>query len=239
MAEPNSNSQGGFVNTNWASLQAGALGSEHAEVARDEICLNYRQPLYFYIRRKGHSPEDAEDLIQGFLFQFIFGTDFGALTPAKGPFRSFLLACLNNYLAKAHREQQAVKRGGRAITFSLNTEETEAEYLMEVAHAETPEVLFDRKWAQTILDRAWSRMQLDFERVDKAALFRELKAVVEGEHADGSLAVTAQRIGMTPEAFRKALERFRIQYHKEVRATVASDELADQETRFIQKALKS
>lgn len=239
MSDPISNSRDGFVNTNWASLQASALGGSHVEVARDEICLNYRQPLYFYIRRKGHSPEDAEDLIQGFLFQFIFGTDFAALTPANGTFRAFLLACLNNYLLKAYRNQQTQKRGGRAVTFSLDTEEAEAQYLLEAAHMETPEALFDRKWAQTVLDRAWSRMQQEFERVDKVALFRELKAVVENDGTAESQATIAQRLGMKPEAFRKALERFRTQYHQEVRATVASDELADQETRFIEKALKS
>lgn len=239
MADPKANSRDGFVNTNWASLQAAGLGGAHVEVARDEICLNYRQPLYFYIRRKGHSPEDAEDLIQGFLFQFIFGTDFAALTPANGTFRSFLLACLNHYLAKAWREQNAQKRGGGTLQFSLNAAEAEAQYLLEAGHHETPEVLFDRKWAETVLERAWARMQSEFERVDKLALFRELKAVVEGECADDTQAAIAQRIGMKPEAFRKALERFRVQYHQEVRATVASDELADQETRFIQKALKS
>lgn len=239
MTEQNTPAGDGFGNTDWSNVQAAGQQGEGQGFARDQICLHYRRPLYYYIRRKGHSHEDADDLLQGFLLQFILGTDFVSLDPAKGTFRSFVLACLKNYLAKAYRERNAQKRGGGMATISLEAQENEASYMAEPSHNETPEVLFERKWAETVLQRAWAVMEADFARDDRAVLFQELRKVVENTHDDANHAVTAARLGMTPEAFRKALQRFRAQYYKEVRATVASDELAQEETRFIQKALKS
>jgi RNA polymerase sigma factor (sigma-70 family) len=231
-----------FEETNWQTVQSVGHGGREAESARNELCRLYWYPLYAYVRRQGHSPEDAQELTQEFMSRLIQGTDFGALDPAKGKFRAFLLAAMNNFLANEWRREQAQKRGGGSLTFSINADEAETQFTREPSHNESPARFYDLQWARTLMERALSKLRADYDREDNPFLFPVLKDIVEDNQSDETLASLAQRVSMTPAAFRKALERFRKQYQErlqaEVRLTVSIANQVDEETQFIRKVLR-
>lgn len=231
-----------FEETNWQTVRSIGLGGPAAESARNELCRLYWYPLYAYVRKKGHSPDDAQELTQEFLSRLIHGTDFGGLDPAKGKFRAFLLAAMNHFLANEWRREQTQKRGGGRITFSINADEAEAQFTKEPSHNQSPARFYDLQWARTLMDSALSKMRADYERADNPFLFPVLQDIVEDNRDDETLSSLAQRVSMTPAAFRKALERFRKQYRErlqaEVRLTVSVATLVKEETEFIRKVLR-
>src|SRR5579859_7819523 len=150
-----------------ACQEGGTAGQE----ALAKLCATYWQPLYAFIRRGGSSPHDAEDLTQGFFCQFLERDALKRVAPARGKFRSFLLACLKQFLAKEHERSQAARRGGGRKLLTLDC--PESQYSLELADSLTPEALFDRRWAAAVLARTLEDLRQEYNRRDKARLFED------------------------------------------------------------------
>jgi RNA polymerase sigma-70 factor (ECF subfamily) len=218
----NGPAQAAFRTTHWSAvLTARDKDSSQAQAALAELCRAYWYPLYAYIRRRGNSPADAEDLTQGF-FERLLEKDFlGDLTPGVGRFRSFLLAALKHFLANEWHRGQTQKRGGDRVIFSLDAQDPEERYQFEPAAEVTPEWLFDQGWALTVLERVLRRLREEFVAGEKAELFDQLKAFLSSEEAGGSYADIAGRTGLREGTVKVAVHRLRRRYGELLRAEIA------------------
>src|SRR4051812_5519482 len=149
-----------FATTRWSIVLAAGAGPVQADAreALASLCETYWYPLYAYLRGRGHSAEDAEDLTQAFFARVFEKETFRQADPARGKFRSFLLTALKNFAVNEHDRHTAQKRGGGVPVVSLEFEGAEGRYQREPSTAETPERIFDRTWALTLLDRVMSRL---------------------------------------------------------------------------------
>jgi len=234
-----------FATTRWSLvLRAGETDPEQSRVALEQLCHDYWYPLYAYVRRKGHSPEDASDLTQEFFAKLLANNFVQGLVPEIGRFRSFLLTALNRFLINEWQKGRRQKRGGGAFIESLDrliAGRGEAGYLAEAAHDDTPERIFQRSWAETLLARVLERMSGECEeRAD--GRFAVLKPFLSAGEDPPALAVAAVRLGLTVPAFKSLLHRFRQRYREllldEVSQTVGSPgEVAD-ELRGLQQSLR-
>ena len=130
--------------------------------ALETLCRAYWYPLYAYVRRRGHGAEDARDLTQGFFAALLGKQALARADRERGKFRTFLLGSLNNYLANEWDKARALKRGGGATLASLDEQDAEDRYLHEPANALSPEKLFDRRWAETVLEMVFARLRHEF-----------------------------------------------------------------------------
>src|SRR5512136_2794901 len=171
-----------FVTTHWSVvLAAGDLHSPQSSQALEMLCRTYWYPLYAFVRRQGHSPHDAEDLLQGFFARFLEKHFLEDVDQTKGRFRSFLLAALKHYLANEWDKANAVRRGGRVEFLSLEGEAAESRYWEEPASELTPEKLYEQRWACVLLERVMGRLEHDFDAAGKEPPFEALKAFLLGE----------------------------------------------------------
>lgn len=235
-----------FTTTRWSVvLRAGGADSEEARAALEQLCRDYWYPLYAYIRRKGHGPEDAADLTQEF-FAKLLANDFAqGLTPAGGRFRSFLLTALNRFLINAWQKGRRQKRGGGTFIESLEAriaERGEADYGAAAASADTPERLFQRAWAETLLARTLERLAAECHARGDGR-FAVLRSFLSGEEDPPALADAAARLKLSLTAFKSLLHRFRQRYREllveEVGQTVGSTSEVAEELRGLLHALRS
>src|SRR5262245_12278875 len=149
-----------FATTHWSVvLEAGESHSPKASDALARLCQTYWYPLYAYVRRKGHDVHDAQDLTQEFFARLLARNYLSVADRNKGKFRSFLLGSLEHFLAREWTKAHAQKRGRAQSAFSLDEKDAEDRYLIEPAHDLTPEKIFDRRWATTLLDQAMRQLQ--------------------------------------------------------------------------------
>jgi len=200
---------------------AGQPESPQAAVALEQLCRTYWYPLYLYVRRRGHSPEDAQDLTQALFVRLLEKNSLAAARPGKGRFRSFLLGTLKHLLADEHAKAQAKKRGGGHVLVSWEQAAAEAQFSQEPMDEASPDRLFDRRWALTVLDRAVSRLREEYRRPGDGPQFERLKVYVTGELAAPSYADTAAALGLSESAVKSAIYRLRRRYHALVRDEVA------------------
>lgn len=231
-----------FVTTHWSIiLRAGGAASKDADAALEELCRAYWYPLYAFVRRKGHSVEDAQDLTQNFFAHFLEGKSWRVADRSRGRFRTFLLTALKNFLINEWKKGNREKRGGGRRILSLNAEETETRFLAEPADARTPEKAFERQWALVVLDRVLSQMQTGFAAAGRGRMFEELKAYLTGEDPESSGTEIARRLGMTEGNVRVTIHRLRGQYRdllrEEVARTVETPEAIEDEIRHLISAL--
>lgn len=234
-----------FTTTRWSVvLRAGGASPEQAHAALEQLCHDYWYPLYAYVRRKGNGPEDAADLTQQF-FAKLLANDFAqGLVPEGGRFRSFLLGALNRFLISEWQKGQRQKRGGGAFIGSLDeliAERGEAGYLAEAAHADTPERLFQRAWAETLLTRVLDRLATECaSRAD--VRFDALKPFLTAGDEPPALADAAKQLGLTLPALKSLLHRFRQRYREllldEVGQTVGTQGDIAEELRGLLAALR-
>ena len=212
-----------FRTTHWTVvLAAGESGSAQVAAALEALCRSYWFPVYACARRKGCSPEDAEDLTQEFLADLISRGDLAGVSPDRGKFRSFLLACLNHFMAKEWRARRALKRGGGQTVLPLNIVLAE-ERLAGAADASLqPERLFDQRWAYAVMEQALARLRQEMIETGKSALFEELKVFLTEAVEAGGYAPVAERLQMLPDAVATAVHRLRKRYRELVRATLAN-----------------
>ncbi|MEW4566634.1 sigma-70 family RNA polymerase sigma factor [Tautonia sp. JC769] len=228
-----------FETTCWSVVLAAGGASDRAEEALATLCKTYWLPVYTFIRRWGHTPDDAADLTQGFFAELLRRQDLRSLDPARGRFRAFLLACCRNYLCKDRRH--AAVRG--PAPFSIDAADAERRYAIEPADTLTPEQIFDRRWALSILEAAFGTLRDDYGRSGKAVLFDRLAPTLAGEPLPGGSLAVAEALGMTEGAVQVAAHRLRKRYRDAILALIAEtvDDPAqiDEELRDLLAALRS
>jgi RNA polymerase sigma factor (sigma-70 family) len=223
-----------FPDTRWSVvLRAGVETGSDGKIALERLCRDYWFPLYAFVRRRGHSPEDAEDVTQGFMLHLIEGPLLGRADQERGRFRSFLLGALQHFLAKELRRQQTVKRGGNREIVSLDAEEGERRFAQEPADEVTPEVQFERSWAFALLERVFARLRAEYERAGRAELFEKLEPYLAGKESMPGYEQLARQIGQSPSGVGVSIHRMRRRYGEllrdEIAQTVASPAEAESE----------
>ena len=202
-------------------LAAGRVSSPGAAAALEMLCRTYWPPLYAFIRRRGRSPEEAKDLTQEFFARFLKRNDLTATSPEKGRFRSFLLAVLKHFLANEWHREQCQKRGGGRVAISLDAEPVEARYQIEPVETATPETVFERQWAFTVLDQTMSRLQEEYASAGKRDVFELLKETLSGQKRTAPRAELAARCGISVGAVDVAVHRLRRRYGELLRDVIA------------------
>lgn len=211
----------GFRSTHWSVvLAAGRAGAPAAQEALEQLCRTYWYPLYAYVRRRGNPPEEAKDLTQGFFADLLERHDLASVAPEQGRFRSFLLTALNHYLANQWDRTRARKRGGGQAALSLDDEVAEDRYRLEPADLATPEIFYERRWAQTLLEHALESLRIEYTRAEKGGVFEELQGFLADPKA-ASRAEIAARHGIGLNAVDVAIHRLRRRYGELVREEIA------------------
>ena len=202
-------------------MAAGEPGSPSAAEALEKLCRTYWYPLYAYVRRKGHSPHDAQDLTQGFFARLLQRNFLENVTPQKGRFRSFLLAALNHFRSDEWDKARAEKRGGGQVLISLDDHNAEALYLLEPDSGATAEMLFEQRWALALLAQALARLREEFAATDKTREFDQLKVFLSAPTSDGAYAAAAIKLVMPIETVTVKVHRLRQRYGELIRAEIA------------------
>ncbi len=218
-------------------LAAGHDSAPGAREALEKLCGAYWYPLYTFVRRQGHSPEDAQDVTQEFFARFLEKEYFSLADPERGRFRSFLLASLKNFLAEQHRQAGRLKRGGGKTIVSWDAASVEERYVAEPKDEVTPEDIYERRWALTLLEKVLSSLGEELTSAGKKRVFAELKNHLWGDQGGESYSVIAARLEMTEGALKVATHRLRQRYREllreEVAHTVARLEEIDEELRYL------
>jgi len=225
-----------FATTHWSMvLAAGDSASPQHEQALSMLCQNYWFPLYAYLRRCGYDTHRAEDAIQTFFSRLLEQNSLRRARQNRGRFRSFLLASLKNLRADEWDRAHAQKRGGQNKILSLDVATAETRYTFESADHLSPERLFERSWALTVLKQAMDQLKTEHAGADKMQLFNHLKTYLTGEKNSVSYKDISVRLGMTEGAVKAAVHRLRQRYRElvrqEIRQTVATEEQLEEEIR--------
>jgi RNA polymerase sigma factor (sigma-70 family) len=231
-----------FVTTHWSVvLAAGRNDSTRAQAALEKLCRSYWYPLYAFVRRLGHGPHDAEDLVQGFFAVCLEKNYLGAADQAKGRFRSFLLTALKYFLANEWDKARTQKRGGALPVISLDSLTAEQRYALEPADQFTAEKLFERRWALTLLDKVITRLHDEQAGAGKLKQFEALKESITAAGRGTPYAALAAQLGTSEGAIKVAVHRLRQRYRElleeEIANTVASPEEIEEERRHLLSAL--
>jgi RNA polymerase sigma factor (sigma-70 family) len=223
MASGDDNSSSdGFRTTHWSLIAAARDGtSSQAQAALAWLCEAYWYPLYAFIRRQGHTIEDARDLTQEFFARLLEKDYLGSVDREKGQFRSFLLACCKHFLANECDKARAQKRGGGRRLLSFDAETAESRYAAEPSHNLTAEKLFERRWALVLLQNVLAQLRAEQEKAGKGQQFDQLKVFLAGERAAQRYAQIAQTLETTVGALKVAVHRLRGRYRELLRAEIA------------------
>lgn len=229
---------GGFPHTHWSVVMAAAQSdSPKSEDALAELCSGYWYPLYAFIRRCGHAPHAAEDLTQEFFAALLNKRYLAGIKVEGGRFRSYLLTVLKHFLANDRQKQLAQKRGGKHIFVSLDLDKAEDRYQYEPTAKETPETLFEQRWASTLLNQVLAALESEYRANDRLDLFESLRGFLSGDTAQIPYAELAARLGLSQGAVKVAVHRLRKRYGQLLRGaiarTVGSPEEVDDEIRYL------
>jgi len=227
-----------FRTTHWSVVLAAGRGeSPGAQEALERLCQTYWYPLYVFVRRQGYSPEDAQDLTQGFFERVLEKNYFGQADRDKGRLRAFLLAALKHFLSDQRDRERAAKRGGGKTTLSLDAQDAEDRYLLEPADTATPDKLFERRWALTVIEQARVRLRAEYAAGGKSEIYEQLKLVETGERGELTYAEIGKRVGLSESGVKTAALRMRRRYaellREEIAQTVATVSEIDEEIRHL------
>ena len=224
-------------------LAAGDTKLPQASEALETLCRAYWYPLYAYIRRKGHSPVDAQDLTQEFFARLLSRNYLNVADRNRGKFRSFLLGSLEHFLAREWTKAHAQKRGSGRSAVSFDAMTGEGRYLLEPVDDVTAEKIFERRWATTVLDQAMSHLRQECIENGKENLFRQLEGLLSGEKGEVPYAEVAESLKMSEGAIKVVVHRLRQRYGELVRAeiaqTVVNPEQAAEELQYLFAVLRS
>ena len=231
-----------FGTTPWTLvLDAQSALTSRGQQAIASLCELYWYPLYAYLRRRGHSADDAQDLTQGFFAYVLEHHALDVVDRTRGRFRSFLLAALNHYVSNTRDKDRAEKRGGCTPRVSLDYCTAEARYIRELADRWTPETVFDRNWALAVLERVLARVCHDCHTAGKGELFEHLKVFLTGDRVDVSYHELARRLGVTDGALKQAVHRLRRRYrdvlYEEIGRTVSTLDDIEAELQYLMAAV--
>jgi RNA polymerase sigma factor (sigma-70 family) len=230
-----------FTTTHWTLILESKEESPEADEALESLCRTYWRPLFTFIRWRGYSQHDAEDLTQEF-FSGLLGRDFlKNVDRKKGKFRSFLLAALRNFLAKNWRWKQAQKRGKDVSFISFEDELTQISDEMLASTDLTPELAYDQQWAVAMLKRVMGELEAEYRAEGKGVMFESMKPLITGDGSTERYAAQAERLGMREAAFKMAVSRLRKRYSQvlrsEVARTVADPSQIEEELHLLHMAL--
>jgi RNA polymerase sigma factor (sigma-70 family) len=233
-----------WTTTHWSVVLAAGGGDDpRAAVALEQLCRDYWYPIYAFIRRRGSDPHSAEDLTQSFFACLLEKEMLKHVDRQKGKFRSFLLAALTNFLANEWDKRQTLKRGGGRQILSLDEMEAEELYQHEPMDSVTPEKLFERSWAFTLLEQALGRLKEEYTSAGHAELFAKLEPELAREVAPGWHCAMAAQMSMSEGAVKVALHRLRRRFgellRSEIAHTVCGPEEVDEEVRNLFAAISA
>lgn len=231
-----------FTHTDWFVVNTAAGDtSVQSRSALEELCRNYWYPLYAFVRRQGHSPEDAQDLTQDFFARLLEKKYLRLANPERGKFRTFLLSSLKHFLVNEWEKSRAAKRGGGQV-ISWDQQSAESRYLMEPRDDVTAEKLYERRWATALLEKVMGHLRDEYSAGGKLELFEQLKVFVGGEKGDVSYAEAAKQLGKSEGAVKVAIHRLRQRHsellHDEVAQTVPNPEELEDELRYLATLLE-
>ena len=232
-----------FATTHWTVvLAAGRVNSPEASQALEHLCAAYWYPLYAYVRRKGHSPDDGQDLVQDFFARLLERNYFRLADRNRGRFRTFLLTSLQHFLTNEWKKANRVKRGGNHQILSMDEETAEVRFAGELAIQQPPDSLYDRGWAAILIERALAALRAEFEQSGKQELFERLKPFVWGEKSTLSYSVMAEQLKTTEGAIKVAIHRLRQRFGEllrcEIAQTVATPAEVEEELRYLFSAIR-
>jgi RNA polymerase sigma factor (sigma-70 family) len=211
----------GFVTTQWSVVLAAQGSSPAADAALEILCDRYWRPLFGFVRRRGFSREEAEDLTQGFFARLLERRDLDAVRKEKGRLRSYLLVALKHYLANERERASAIKRGEGKRLFSLDEMREDERGPFEPTDPRTAEQIYQRAWANTILDQVLVRLAEEYAAAGSAKLFDRFKVLLADEAERPSQMEIAVELGMTENALKQSFHRFRQRYRQTLREEIA------------------
>jgi DNA-directed RNA polymerase specialized sigma24 family protein len=234
-----------FNTTHWTMVLA--CGDQDdlpaAEQALAKLYQTYWYPLYAYVRRRGYGEHDAEALVQGFYVHLQGKRAIAKADPLRGKFRSFLLTSLQNFLANEQERASAKKRGGGSEFVFLDADDARARYLLELTHTLTPEAIFEKRWAHTLLEQTLLGLRGDFIALGKERMFDGLQSFLSADSSDTSYQTAADSLGVSLSLVKSAVHRMRLDYRtrlrQEIARTVSCPEEIDEEFRHLRKVLSA
>ncbi len=210
-----------FVTTHWSVVLTAQGQSAAAQEALEKLCRTYWWPLYGFVRRNGYTPEEAQDLTQGFFALFLERRDLEAVRREKGRLRSYLLVSLKNFLGKARRRDTALKRGEGRPLVSLDKLLARECADLEPADTLSADRVYERRWALTLLEQVFARLEEEYRVAGNDVLFAQLKELLADEPGRRSQADMANSLGMTENAVKQAFHRLRKRYRELLREEIA------------------
>jgi RNA polymerase sigma-70 factor (ECF subfamily) len=236
--EPGHATEAGFQETQWTQiLHRVQQASPEAPEALERLCQVYWPPLYAYLRRQGHSPQDAQDLTQGFFVRLLAKDRLQKVDRRQGKFRSFLLVCLNNYVHNEHDKAVAEKRGGGRLPVPINVIDAEMQYGPEPAEDPDPSRFFERRWASTLIGQVLDQVERSCAAKGGRELFQALRPFLTGEVERGAYAQAAATLHKSEGAVQVGVSRLREEFREAMRAevarTVGGPDEVDDEIRYL------
>jgi len=233
-----------FVTTSWSTVLAAREASTVASrEALEILCRTYWYPVYAFVRRQGVDPEDARDLTQAYFAQLLEKGYLEDYDPERGRFRVFLRTSVRNFLSKERDRERSWKRGGRTGIVSLDDDQIEGRYRFEPADRLTPEQLYERRWALTVLEQARSRLRQERIEAGRELEFSKLEGFLTGQGGQARYKDIAAELGTTEDAVKTALHRLRRQFGEVLRdvigATVAGRNEVDDELKHLLSVVAS
>ena len=218
-------------------LAAGKRHTQQSDRALEQLCRTYWFPLYAYVRRRGYTKEDAEDLVQAFFARFLQKNYLEGLSAERGRFRAFLLASLKHFLINEWKKSQRLKRGGGEYTLSLDWQTADTTFQVAAQNEPSPDKAFDREWALALLARVIERLQKECAAEGKAKLFEQLKTFLTAGKSESAQRDVAAALGMAESTVRVAVHRLRKRYRQllrdEIANTLSDVAMVDEEMRAL------
>jgi len=232
-----------LTTTHWSVVLNAQGESPAAQEALEILCRTYWRPIYGFVRREGTEPEEAKDITQGFFALILERKDFQSVRQEKGRLRSFLLASLKHFMANERRDAATIKRGGGRTLIPLDDVESYDSSEFDRSDMLSADLLYDRRWAFTVLDRVFARLREESQGSAGAPLLERLNTLLSDEPDRPSQAEIAREFGMTENAVKQAFHRLRQRYRQllreEVAHTVATPADIEDELRHLIAALRS
>ena len=220
--DPLARGSAAFPHTRWTLVEALRTGGSGSERALGELCSIYWYPVYAFVRRDGAAPADAEDLTQGFFAQLLEKEFLTGADASKGKLRTYLLTALKRYKINEYRKGARQKRGGGAVAVPLDADDAEQRFREEPAEFDDPEVLFERRWALSLLDEAFDRTEAEYLAAGRADVFAAISPFLAGREAtDPRYAEIGSQLEMSAGAVQVAVHRMRKRYRRQLEAAVA------------------
>ena len=231
-----------FVTTHWSVvLSAREKVSTQSDAALERLCRTYWYPLYAWVRQQGHSPHDAQDLTQEFFARLLQKDYLQAAAREKGRFRTFLIVALKRFLANEWDRARAQKRGGGQALLSLDTAAAESRYQIEPAATLSADLIYERRWALTLLEQTMTALREEFTSAGKQREFESLKTFLTAERGEIPYSEIAAKLGINESAARVSVhrlrKRFREVFRQQIAHTVARPEDVEEEVRYLLTAL--